>query len=91
MPADDSNDPPTSEDFQRRLEAIMDDARRNGKSSVTVRAGDLHKAVGGYPNRGNHRMPVCCSVMRDRMRDGDRILASPPEGDGASLLILYML
>ena len=91
MPADDSSDPPTSEDFRRRLDAVIDDARSKGMSSVTVQAGELHKMVGGYSNRGNHRMRACCRVMKGRMRNGDRILSSPQSGYGASLLILYML
>lgn len=91
MTADDSGDPPTCGDFQRHLDAILDKAKRDGLSSITVQAGDLHRMAGGYPNKGNHRIPLCCSVMRDRMRKDDRILTSPPNGDGASLLVLYLL
>ena len=91
MPADDSSDIPTSEDFRKRLDAVIDAARRRDMDSVTVQAGELHKMVGGYSNRGNHRMRACCRVMKGRMREGDRILSSPQSGYGASLLVLYLL
>ena len=91
MPADDSSDPPISEDFQKRLDAVLDDARRSGLPYVDVQSGELHRMVGGYPNKGSHRMPTCCGVMRNRMREGDEILSSPPKGRGASLRIRYLL
>jgi 5-methylcytosine-specific restriction protein A len=55
-------------------------------------AGDLHRRVGDYPGN-DHRMPVCCGVMRDAMDEdvGDAIVSSPPSGDGASLLVRYVL
>lgn len=55
---------------------------------VDVNAGDIHREVGGYPGT-NHRMPVCCSTMRDLMKADDEIIASPPKGNGASLTIRY--
>jgi 5-methylcytosine-specific restriction protein A len=57
---------------------------------ITIKSGDLHRRVGGYPSH-NHRMPVCCHVMRANMRSGDQILAAPPKGDGATLVIRYRL
>ena len=63
-----------------------------GSSSIEVNSGALHRRVGGYP--GNHRMPICCSVMRTVMKPGDEIIASPLKGDdadGASLTIRYVL
>ncbi len=55
---------------------------------IDLNAGDIHRAVGGYPS-ANHRMPMCCQVMRSRMRGDDKILVVPPKGNGASLTIRY--
>lgn len=73
------------EDFEQALRALL--AGMTG-GTLTVRAGDLHRAVGGYPGR-DHRMPVCCAVMRAAMAPGDEVLAAPPSGLGASLTIRY--
>jgi hypothetical protein len=84
-----SDSVPTARNFQHALEQEFANATRHGELSVKIRAGDLHKTVGGYP--GNHRMPTCCSVMRQVMVAGDIIVAEPERGAGASLTILYKL
>lgn len=71
---------------------IMRDAMRDGHETVEINSGDLHTRVGGYPG-ANHRMPVCCQVMRGAYAPdaGDVILEEPPSGQGASLTIRYVL
>jgi 5-methylcytosine-specific restriction protein A len=81
---------PAAEDFRRALLEIVAEAERSGARSITVSAGELHRRVGGYPGR-NHRMPVCCEVMRSVMVAGDTIVSQPPAGQGASLAIQYRL
>ena len=81
---------PTAEHFRRKLLAWLEAADKFGRSYKEVNAGELHEAVGGYPDP-NHRMPNCCSVMRAEMREGDRIVQAPPQGDGASLTVRYEL
>jgi hypothetical protein len=76
------------EDFDRKLETIFRDAEDRELESIEIRASDLHRAVGGYPDR-DHRMPICCEAMRRAMAPTDIIVAAPPKGDGASLLIRY--
>ena len=41
--------------------------------------GKLHRQVGGYPGN-QHRMPICCDVLRAEMEDEDQVLKSPPKG-----------
>jgi len=82
--------PPMQADFQRALDDIFERSARDGRTRVDVEAGDLHRMVGGYPGP-NHRMPVCCSVMRRNMKPGDEEIAEPPSGKGASLRIRYRL
>jgi len=59
-------------------------------SFVDVVSGELHGLVGGYPGK-NHRMPVCCDVMRKAMQPGDSVRTSPLKGKGATLTIRYIL
>lgn len=81
--------PPTAWEFQNHLTAILNAARQNGKSYVDVESGNLHKRVGGV--NSNREIPVCCDVMKRMMRAGDTILNEPPTGDGANLLIRYIV
>ncbi len=56
----------TSDEFRQELIAQIDRAFRQGRPHIEVNAGELHRALGGYPPKGgdNHSMPLCCSVMR---------------------------
>jgi len=81
---------PTSEDFQKELDRIFTSFEEKGSASVTITSGNLHRRVGGYPVT-NHRMPVCCSVMKKMMKTGDRIISQPPSGQGTTLKIQYSL
>lgn len=78
----------TRNDFQLELDSIFDFAERKRLSAIVLKSGDLHRILGDYP-RKDHRMPICCSVMREKMIEGDEILSEPPSGKGASLLIKY--
>jgi len=83
---------PTADEFREALYRICYEAFQHGQTTVDVNAGDLHRRVGGYPGP-DHRMPNCCSVMRQAMAAdaGDSILEEPPGGQGASLTIRYTL
>ena len=82
--------PPTRTDFEIALQNRIQRAKEQRKRSIAVRSGDLHREVGGYPGH-DHRMPVCCAVMREAMREGDTVESSPESGQGASLLIRYLI
>jgi 5-methylcytosine-specific restriction protein A len=81
---------PTAPEFESKLDAIFRDAKQKAVAYVDVKAGDLHRQVGGYPGN-NHRMPVCCEVMMRKMNTGDAVLNQPPKGKGASLEIRYKI
>lgn len=87
---------PTANDFREALYAWFrraeEERRAEGKeeSFIEINAGELHREVGGYPEPCN-RMPSCCNVMYGEMTDDDKVVASPPEGRGASLTICYRL
>ena len=80
---------PTSKDFRDLLFEVFRAGARQGQSWVIVKAADLHRQSGEYPNGGNHRMAGCCGVMLRAMRPGDVIVSGPPKGRGASLTIRY--
>ena len=58
-----ANKAPRSEDFRQELERIFDEAKKQDQQYVDVKAGDLHRRVGGYQG-GSHRMPTCCNIMK---------------------------
>lgn len=80
----------TIDDFRRELGEHFIQAEASGMTEITIRAGDLHKALGGYSGQ-NHQMPVCCSAMYQAMDIGDEIVKAPPKGRGANLYIRYRL
>ena len=81
--------PPIADDFRAKLRSILRNAALQSLSHVDVRAGELHRLVGDYPDQRHHRMPMCCAVMRQEMKMGDSIMSEPPKGQGASLTIRY--
>lgn len=82
--------PPTAEDFRNALKGIFKECQMANQPYVYIEAGLLHRKVGGYPGK-NHRMPVCCDVMKKNMKRKDEIICEPPQGYGARLLIRYRL
>ena len=82
--------PPTMDNFRKELADLFSNAQEDGRTSIEVNSGELHRALGGYPGP-HHRMPVCCDAMYQEMRAGDRILSAPAKGKGASLTIRYLL
>ena len=83
---------PTAEEFKLELHRMMLEAMKDGRDFVDVNAGELHTRVGGYPAQ-DHRMPVCCGVMRNAFSGaaGDVIRDEPQSRQGASLTIRYVL
>ena len=82
---------PAASDFQTELDKIFQAAQKSGVPYVDVKASDLHRRVGDYPDGQKHRMPVCCGVMRNNMKSGDTIRHEPPKGVGPSLEIRYRI
>ena len=79
---------PSTTDFENELREIFAFAEGKNLLSITVKAGNLHSLLGHYPGP-NHRMPVCCKVMRAAMQRNDKVVAEPPKGAGANLDIQY--
>src|SRR5262245_42207776 len=79
---------PTAWDFQNHLMAILNGARQTGQSYIDVESGNLHQQVGGYA-KSNHKMPVCCEVMKKMMRFGDSVVSETANGQDSTLTIRY--
>lgn len=74
-----------TQSVQEVVRAILEAATEGKKNDLTLRAGDLHSL------KFKDRMPICCSAMRNELRDGDEILKEPPKGNGTRLKIRYKL
>lgn len=82
--------PPKSEDFRKQFAKLFASATEVGFVAVEVNAGNLHRRVGCHPG-GDHRMPICCEVMRQAIAAPDEIVDAPPSGKGARLTVRYRL
>jgi len=80
----------TEQHFRTHIRGLMREAQAAGALFVDINSGQVHRAIGSYPGP-DHRMPVCCQVMKTDMQARDTILSSPPKGQGASLTIRYQL
>jgi hypothetical protein len=81
---------PSVQDFRMALKAQLYRAQKRGLPHIDIKAGELHRRLGGCPAR-SHQMPSCCEAMYAEKKTGDMIIARPPEGKGASLTIRYKL
>jgi len=80
----------SAEEFRKELKAQMERAQRRDAGHVEVNAGELHRALGGYPGR-DHRMPICCNVMHQEMQDDDEVISGPDKGKRASYTVRFKL
>lgn len=84
--------PPMADDFRQALQRRFRQAEQAGAAYVEIKAGDLHREVGGYPAPyGQHQMPVCRKIMRGLMGEDDEILSDPSTGQGSGLVIRYKI
>lgn len=80
----------TAEVFKESLEDMLITAKEQGFEYLEVRAGNLHRKVGGYPS-GHQCMRMCCDVMFQKMSDKDEVVYTPPVGKGATVKVKYYL
>jgi len=74
--------PKSARNFRNELDRLLTAGQRLGFVAVDINAGKLHRAVGGYPGK-NHRMPVCCDVMRRAMNPTDGVVVQPARRNAA--------
>jgi len=69
-------------------------ASNQKRPHVEINAGELHRAVGGYPPKTgqSHSMPSCCEVMRDEAKRGNaEVVFETESGKAPALTIRYYL
>ena len=76
----------STSDIMRYLHDVMMAAKAEGKPSIRIRSGTIHKELGLVS-----RMPMVCGAMRKLMKADDVIHYQPPKGNGATLDIEYFL
>jgi hypothetical protein len=81
---------PSSDHFRMELRAQLERAAKRRAANVVVNAGELHRAIGGYPGP-SHQMQYCSNVMKEEMKAGDVLLINPDERQAATLTIRYQL
>lgn len=77
----------TVEIIKTKIKEIFATAEELKLTGIVIHAGNLHRLLGRYP--GDHRMPMCCSAMKQLMQPGDKIINEPKSGQGATLEIMY--
>ena len=83
-----------ADNFQDELSASIERARRQGRGHIEVNAGELHRAVGGYPAKSGapDRMCRCRNVMREELKRGQaEVIHDGDGGDPPALTIRYDL
>ena len=80
---------PNMETFMEEISRQLKLAKANGENSITLLSGNIHRAVGGYPQR-NHRMRTCCDAMYAQTNKYE-VIKPPKSGYGATLSIKYYL
>ena len=76
----------TTADIRKYIETLKENARKEGKSVIALRSGDIHKDL----NLKNY-MPSVCNAMRQCMQEGDTVLHTTPSGNSSTILIEYNL
>jgi hypothetical protein len=76
----------TAAEFRQALINALLETELKGREFLEITAGELHRTVGEYPGK-NHRLPMCCRVMRVYFCEGwgDRFRLPRPQ-DGIDVL-----
>lgn len=74
----------TTPEIKAFIEKRIEDAFANGENEITIKAIDIHKAMGL-----KSRYPMVCNAMRQCMKDGDVVVFEPESGYSSTLEIKY--
>ena len=74
----------TTPEIKAFVENRIKEAFENGEKEITIKAIDIHKAMGL-----KSRYPMVCNAMRQCMKDGDVVVFEPESGYSSTLEIKY--
>ena len=75
-----------TDDIRRYIGDLKAIARAEGKSSIVLRSGEIHKDLDL-----KNAMPQVCNAMRQSMGEGDVVLHTTPSGNSSTIEIQYKL
>ncbi len=75
-----------AQDVEKEIRRQWAEAHTRGASYVDVRAGDVHRHLGG-----ENRVPQVCQVMMRLREPQDSVIDGPPSGQGTRLAVRYIL
>lgn len=76
----------TTDDIYDYVIRQKERARECGDESILLRAGDVEKEVGL-----KNRIVMVVNAMKKAMREGDKIISSPPSGFSTTFMVEYLL
>ncbi|NBG88120.1 hypothetical protein ISALK_06360 [Isachenkonia alkalipeptolytica] len=76
----------TAHDIREYIEKLFDEARESGYPYLDLVSGDIHKQLNMKDS-----MPSVCSVMYQKIKDGDEILHRTPSGYSSTIKIRYFV
>ena len=74
----------TTEAIRFHVNRMIESARMNGKSSITIVARDIHNSL-----NLKRSYPMVCNAMRQCMKKGDAVIHSTESGYSSTLEIKY--
>jgi hypothetical protein len=80
-----------SPQYQMILRSQLYRAQKRGLSHLDVKAGDLCRRFGGHTDAPAREISNWCRAMQAEKKALDVVIAEPPEGTGANLIIRYKL
>lgn len=83
---DEPEEKTTTDDIYDYVIRQKERARECGDESIVLRAGEVEKAVGL-----KNRIVMVVNAMKKAMREGDKIISSPPSGFSTTLTVEYLL
>lgn len=84
--AEESQKQPGTAQIKAFILAMKQEARAKGATQLTLKANDVHKAMGL-----KSRMPAVCNAMKQCMEAGDQVLHQTGSGFSSTYEILYKL
>lgn len=74
----------STDDIRQHILKLKTSAKDEGKNSIILKSGDIHKALGL-----KSAMPQVCNAMRQTMNEGDILLHTTPSGNSSTIEIQY--